>query len=129
MPRHEDVEFKTFDGLTLRGWLYPADVRGAAVILTPGVSTSLVPTSPMREDRWLNNTAQFACVKEMFVSEVEETFQLAGITALIYDPRNTGTSDGMPRQEIDPIKQAEDYSDALTFLAGLPMVDPHRIAF
>lgn len=48
MPRHEDVEFKTLDGLTLRGWLYPADVRGPAVILTPGVSTSLFQASPMR---------------------------------------------------------------------------------
>lgn len=37
---HQDVEFKTIDGLTLRGWLYPSNVpgRGPAVILTPGVS-------------------------------------------------------------------------------------------
>ena len=65
----------------------------------------------------------------MFIPEVAEAFQLAGITALTYDPRNTGVSDGMPRQEIDPHKQAEDYSDALTFLTGLPIVDPKRIAF
>ena len=65
----------------------------------------------------------------MFVPEVAEAFQLAGVTALIYDPRNTGTSDGVPRQEIDPLKQAEDYSDALTYLAGLPFVDPKQISF
>lgn len=35
---HEDVEFKTLDGLTLRGWLYPAASKGPAVIMTPGVS-------------------------------------------------------------------------------------------
>lgn len=35
---HEDVEFKTIDGLTLRGWLYPAASKGPAVIMTPGVS-------------------------------------------------------------------------------------------
>ena len=43
MSRHQDVEFKTLDGLTLRGWLYPTDRRSAAVILTPGVSASPIP--------------------------------------------------------------------------------------
>ena len=39
MSYHDDVEFKTLDGLTLRGWLYPVtNGRGPAVILTPGVS-------------------------------------------------------------------------------------------
>lgn len=61
--------------------------------------------------------------------EVAEQFQLAGVTALIYDPRSIGLSDGSPRNEIDPAKQAEDYSDALSFLATQPMVDPNRIAF
>lgn len=37
MPHHEDVEFKTMDGLTLRGWLYPAAQKGPAIIVTPGV--------------------------------------------------------------------------------------------
>ncbi|KAI9842018.1 MAG: hypothetical protein M1837_007514 [Sclerophora amabilis] len=106
MP-HEDVEFKTLDGLTIRGWLYPVPGKGPAVIITPG----------------------FNCVKEMFVPEVAEAFQLAGITALIYDPRSTGISDGMPRNDIDPKKQAEDYHDALTFMCSLPMVDSNCIAF
>ena len=38
MNSHEDVEFTTIDGLTIRGWLYPAASRGPAVIITPGVS-------------------------------------------------------------------------------------------
>ncbi|KAF4630890.1 hypothetical protein G7Y89_g7241 [Cudoniella acicularis] len=107
MENHKDVKFKTLDGLTLRGWLYPAMTRGSAIILTPG----------------------FNCVKEMFIPEVAEQFQAAGITALIYDPRKTGTSDGEPRNEIDPMKQVEDYSDALTFLSTLPIVDPNCIGF
>ena len=41
-------------------------------------------------------------VKEMFVSEVAEQFQAASITALIYDPRTLGLSDGEPRNDIDP---------------------------
>ena len=36
--RVEDAEFKTLDGLTLRGNLYPASSRGPAIIITPGVS-------------------------------------------------------------------------------------------
>ena len=65
----------------------------------------------------------------MFIPEVAEAFQMAGVTALTYDPRCTGTSDGLPRQDIDPLKQAEDYSNAFSFLASQPMVDPSRIAF
>lgn len=65
----------------------------------------------------------------MFVPEVAEQFQLAGITALIYDPRSLGLSDGEPRNEVDPMKQVSDYSDALTFLRTLPEVDPDQIFF
>ncbi|KAJ6443719.1 31.7 kDa protein in traX-finO intergenic region [Purpureocillium lavendulum] len=102
-----DVEFQTLDGLTIRGALYAAPTRGPAAIITPG----------------------FNCVKEMFVPEVAEQFQLAGITALIYDPRNLGLSDGEPRNEVDPMKQVSDYSDALTYLRTLPEVDPDKIIF
>jgi fumagillin biosynthesis transferase len=35
--KREDVEFRTFDGLTLRGWLYPASERGPALIMNQGV--------------------------------------------------------------------------------------------
>lgn len=72
---------------------------------------------------------QLPCVKEMFVPEVAEAFQAAGINALVYDPRNLGDSDGQPRLEIDPAAQVSDYSDALTFLLGQPSVDGSRISF
>ena len=39
----QDVEFKTIDGLTLRGDLYNAGLssgKGPAVIITPGVCSS-----------------------------------------------------------------------------------------
>ena len=99
-----EVEFKTVDGLTLRGDLYPAH-SSAAIIITPG----------------------FNCVKEMFVPEVAEAFQAADITALVYDPRTLGLSDGLPRNDIDPARQVSDYSDAVTFVRGLPGVDPARV--
>lgn len=105
-PR-QDVEFATLDGLTIRGWLFPAQSRGPAVIITPG----------------------FNCVKEMFVSEVAESFQHSDVTALVYDPRTLGESDGLPRNNIDPLAQVSDYSDALTFLKKHPIVDPTNISF
>lgn len=37
MSAHQDIVFKTLDGITLTGWLYPASKRGPAIILTPGV--------------------------------------------------------------------------------------------
>lgn len=65
----------------------------------------------------------------MLLPEVAEFFQNAGVTALIYDPRSIGLSDGSPRNEIDPMKQVEDYSDALTFLTTLPIVEASQLGF
>ncbi|KAI9720557.1 MAG: hypothetical protein M1828_005641 [Chrysothrix sp. TS-e1954] len=65
----------------------------------------------------------------MFVPDVAAHFQKEGFTALTYDPRTTGTSDGTPRNNIDPNKQVEDYSDALTYLASHPQVNASQICF
>jgi fermentation-respiration switch protein FrsA (DUF1100 family) len=66
-------------------------------------------------------------VKEIAVPEIAEFFQRNGITALIYDHRSYGDSDGLPRNDVDPEKQCEDCSDALTFLSSLPIVDPTQV--
>lgn len=58
---------------------------------------------------------------------VAEGLQVAGITALTYDPRSTGRSDGEPRNDIDPFKQIDDMSDALSFLANHPAVDRQQL--
>jgi alpha/beta superfamily hydrolase len=65
----------------------------------------------------------------MFVPDVAAYFQAAGITALTFDPRTLGVSDGSPRNDIDPWKSAEDYHDALTFLKTQPTVDPDKICY
>ncbi|KAI1178917.1 alpha/beta-hydrolase [Nemania sp. FL0916] len=107
MANREDVEFKTVDGLTLRGCVYPAAQKGSAIILTPG----------------------FNFTKEMIVAEIAEYFQRAGFTALTYDPRSIGQSDGQPRNDIHPSRNVEDYHDALTFMKRHPLVDPSKIIF
>lgn len=72
---------------------------------------------------------QFNMTKEMIVAEVAEYFHAAGFTVLSYDPRSVGSSDGVPRNEIQPARNIEDYHDALTFLREHPKVNPKQIAF
>lgn len=64
-----------------------------------------------------------------FAPGVPAEFQKAGISALVYDPRNTGKSGGFPRNDIDPFKQSEDYHDAFIFLSQQEIVNPDQIAF
>ncbi|KAJ2981690.1 hypothetical protein NUW58_g6623 [Xylaria curta] len=109
MANKEDVEFKTMDGLTLRGWLFPAKQRGPAIIMTPG----------------------FNLTKDMIIFEAGQYLHAAGFTVLGYDPRCVGASDGMPRNDIQPLKNVEDYHDALTFLKvhKSDLVDQNQIAY
>lgn len=51
------------------------------------------------------------------------------ITALVYDNRCFGASDGTPRFEIIPTLQCSDIQDAITFAQSLSEeVDPEKIA-
>lgn len=63
----------------------------------------------------------------MLLPELAEHFQSRGFNALIYDPRNIGDSDGLPRNQISPLQQAEDLSDLVTHVGNLPQVDARRI--
>jgi uncharacterized protein len=96
-------------GTTLRGWLYRpvhTGARAPAVVLAHG----------------------FSAVKEMFLDGYAEVFAAAGFIALVFDRRNLGASDGLPRQEVDPWADVADYRDAVSFLGTLPFVDRDRIA-
>jgi hypothetical protein len=102
-----DIEFKTTDGTTLRGWHYVPESPGphATIVMAHG----------------------FSAVKEMYLDTYAEAFANAGLASIVYDHRNFGASDGQPRQEIDPWLQIRDYSDAITFAASLEQTDPARI--
>jgi uncharacterized protein len=103
-----DIEFKTEDGVTLRGWHYVPDNP-------PG----RVPTIVMSHG--------FSAVKEMYLDRFAEAFATAGLGSIVFDNRNFGASDGEPRQEIDPWQQVRDYRDAITFAETLEATDPERI--
>jgi uncharacterized protein len=104
----QDIEFKTEDNVTLRGWHYRPDNR-----------TGKVPTIVMAHG--------FSAVKEMYLDRFAEAFANAGLASVVFDNRNFGSSDGEPRQEIDPWRQVRDYRDAITFAETLETTDPERI--
>ncbi len=104
----KDIEFKTEDGVTLRGWLFLPDSGSApfpTIVLAHG----------------------YSAVKEMGLDRFGEAFAVAGFAALVFDNRNFGASDGEPRQEIDPWRQIRDYRDAISFCSRLDEVDSSRI--
>ena len=103
-----DIEFKTEDGIVLRGWHYLPDNRGGKL-----------PTIVMAHG--------FSAVKEMYLDRFAEAFVHAGLASLVFDNRNFGASDGEPRQEIDPWQQVRDYRDAITYAETLAETDPERI--
>ncbi|KAF5625209.1 alpha beta hydrolase superfamily hydrolase [Fusarium sp. NRRL 25303] len=104
-----DVEFPTVDGLTLRGWFYTAngDGKHPCIIMANGL----------------------AGLKEQFCPNFAQRFQAAGYGVLLFDHRNWGASDGVPRSETNPIQTARDYSDAFDYVASLDEVDPSRIVY
>lgn len=113
MPR-KDIDFRTSDGVTLRGWFY-----------TPaGDSTKKLLPCFIMSHGW-------SAVKEIDLDAFAEysTTHLA-LMALVYDQRVFGASDvkaGSPRLEINPREQQSDVSDAVTFAQTLPEVDAARV--
>lgn len=104
----ENVEFRTDDGTTLRGWLY-----------RPDGADGDVPLVVMAHG--------FSATKEMYLDDFADVFCAAGLACLVYDNRNLGESDGEPRGEIDPWQQVRDYRDAITWGSALDGVDASRI--
>jgi len=104
-----DIEFDA-EGVTLRGWFYPAEGAGAG---------SSAPAVVMAHG--------FSAVKEMYLDTFAEVFAAAGLNVVVFDNRNFGASDGEPRQEIDPWAQVRDYRHAITYAGTLPGVDAARI--
>jgi pimeloyl-ACP methyl ester carboxylesterase len=65
---------------------------------------------------------------DMMLAQYEQHFAAAGIATLAFDYRNTGSSDGQPRQHISMADQRADVNAALDVLRLRPEVDANRIA-
>lgn len=66
-------------------------------------------------------------VKELVQPFYAEAFAQAGIAALIFDYRRLGSSQGEPRQHLDPEAQMEDYRNAISWLETRSDVDAGRL--
>lgn len=102
-----DVEFAVSREMRLRGWLF-----------TP-TGSEPAPAITMAHG--------FAGVKEHRLEAYAQEFCEAGFAVLVHDHRNFGSSDGTPRNDIDPWQQISDWRRAITFLEGQERVDPTRI--
>ena len=60
---------------------------------------------------------------DMMLAQYEQHFAAAGIATLAFDYRNTGASDGQPRQHILTREQCLDVAAALDYLKSRPEVD------
>lgn len=108
MSTRKNVEFRTPDGLTLRGWLFLPEEDGTRY---PAISMS----------------HGFAAVKEHGLAPFAAAFADAGFVVLVHDHRNFGVSDGLPRQDVDPWVQISDWRCAISWLETRPEVDADRI--
>ncbi|MET9793792.1 alpha/beta hydrolase [Streptomyces canus] len=110
MTYAEDFTFTVPDGsdITLRGKLFrpeaAADTPLPVAILQGGLGGPAEAVFPLAE-----------------------VFTSAGLACLIYDHRNTGYSDGEPRQQFDPWQQCRDLRDVITHLTLRDDIDPERI--
>lgn len=102
-----DVSFKAVDGTVLRGWFYPTKNKAPCIIMSHGLGG----------------------VRHFLLPPFASRFQAAGFAVMLYDNRNWGDSDGLPRQESNPSLQQTDYYDAFNFVITLPNVDRDQIVY
>lgn len=106
MSNSKRVEFRAEDGVILRGDFYQAEGENRPIAVM---------------------TAGLALLKEHFIDTIARRYQAAGISALAFDYRNWGSSDGSPRHDTDLLKQGDDYRDAVSAAKELPGVDPDKV--
>jgi len=105
--KQRDIEFRSDEGLKLRGWVVTPDTPGPhpVVVMTHGAGG----------------------YKEWHLPGLAKLLAGVGIASLGYDHRNFGDSEGEPRCEIMPWKQIDDYRCAITFAETQPDLDAQRI--
>jgi len=104
----KEVEFPS-EGATLRGLLFLPEsqaMKPPLVIMAHGTTATVT----------------------MVADKYAEVFCRAGLATLLYDHRNFGSSEGEPRQEINPWIQCRGYRDAVNFAEKLEEIDRERIA-
>jgi fermentation-respiration switch protein FrsA (DUF1100 family) len=106
-PSRKDVAFPS-SGDRCEAWFFQADgpAPGPCVILAHG----------------------FDGVREQALDRYAERFAAAGLSALVFDYRYFGASEGAPRQLVSIRAQLEDWRAAIEYARSLRAVDRSRIA-
>jgi uncharacterized protein len=108
--RRTPVRFHS-DGVSLAGHVYRPPGLGEAE-RTPAVALC----------------GPISSVKEQTLPHYAERLADAGYTALTFDPRGFGESEGEPRFHYDPNLVIADYANAVSYLMTRDDVDPDRVA-
>lgn len=108
----EDIEFKTSDNATLRGWF-----------CKPEGNLGKLPCLVMSHG--------FSALKEMDLDTFAQYFtSKLPLNCLVYDNRSFGASDagpGQPRHKIIPSLQCSDISDVITYAQSREDVDANKV--
>lgn len=104
-PAEREKLWFSSGGTDCAAWFYPG-TNGGCVIMTGG----------------------FGVTKEPGTDLFARRFNDAGFAVLAFDYRHLGESGGLPRQVAPIREQLADWHAAITFAAGLPGVDPARLA-
>ncbi|MFT5488498.1 MAG: pimeloyl-ACP methyl ester carboxylesterase [Paracoccaceae bacterium] len=104
---YELVKFSS-EGVDLRGRFYrlASAHRAPCIIMAHGTTATI----------------------SMVAEDYAAAFHRAGMSVLLYDHINFGSSGGVMRQEINPWVQARGYRDAVAYIRQRSDVDPDRIA-
>src|SRR5215207_1693865 len=104
-----DITFNS-EGFQCVGWLYlPDDLRPGQK--APGIVMANA----------------ISAVKEITLPGYAARFAAVGYAVLVFDYRHYGSSDGAPRNHLDPHEQQQDIRNAITWLRAQPEVDADRI--
>jgi uncharacterized protein len=104
-----DISFNS-EGFQCAGWLYlPDDLRPGQKV--PGIVMANA----------------ISAVKEITLPGYAARFAAVGYAVLVFDYRHYGSSEGAPRNHLDPHEQQQDIRNAITWLRAQPEVDPDRI--
>ncbi|EJL75798.1 alpha/beta hydrolase [Chryseobacterium populi] len=69
----------------------------------------------------------FGLIKEAYIDRFAEKFAGMGFVVILFDYRNFGESEGLPRQEVNPFMQIDDYKNSITYAQTLNHVDDEKI--
>jgi fermentation-respiration switch protein FrsA (DUF1100 family) len=102
-----DISFRADAGTAIGGWLFLPERVGPH----PAITMS----------------AGFGGTIHHGLEPFAVAFAEAGFAVLLHDHRGFGSSDGLPRQDVDCWRQIADWRRAISYLEGRPEVDAKRI--